>query len=332
MKLYKHLSLEHANKIIILKNRGLSNYKINKLTGISKEKIRHCLKLSEVEHRRIRVNQQWKGVDIKYSYSFKIYREQKRKNKLDRAYNYAVNAQTIYALFTSFCNNLFNTKVLGKRVKRSVDEYIKEFKKCYPKGDHPQRSWVYEMAKSIHYDFKKSWLPKRKWKVMPIKSDEEASKPRKYNPIEKRPDKTKLRLSPGNFEIDSVIGKRTDKTALLTLIDIHTGDFYIRKYDRKAKGFSYALNEIMMMNDLRVNTLTMDNGGENNLLHTVVDESKLYNCHAYCSGEKGTLENKHRLIRRIIKKGESIDTYTQTNINVISEFVNNYYSKRFNRI
>ena len=79
MKLYKHLSLEHANKIIILKNRGLSNYKINKLTGISKEKIRHCLKLSEVEHRRIRVNQQWKGVDIKYSYSFKITGSRKGK-------------------------------------------------------------------------------------------------------------------------------------------------------------------------------------------------------------------------------------------------------------
>jgi len=73
-----------------------------------------------------------------------------------------------------------------------------------------------------------------------VKSDEEASKPWKYNPIELRPNKALLRSFPGNFEIDSVIGKRTDKTALLTMIDIHTGNFYIQKYDRKAKGFAKA--------------------------------------------------------------------------------------------
>jgi len=71
----------------------------------------------------------------------------------------------------------------------------------------------------------------------------------------------------------------------------------------------------------------MDNGGENNLLYTIINENKLYNCHAYCSGEKGTLENKHRLIRRIIKKGLSMDAYTQANINIVSEFVNSYHLK-----
>ena len=76
----------------------------------------------------------------------------------------------------------------------------------------------------------------------------------------------------------------------------------------------------------------MDNGDEDNLLHIIVNESKLYNCHAYYSGEKETLENKHRLIRRIIKKGESIDNYTQANIDIIFIFINNYYSRTFNRI
>ena len=167
---------------------------------------------------------------------------------------------------------------------------------------------------------------------MRIKSDEEASKPRKYNPIEERQDKVELRSVPGNFEIDSVIGKRTDETALLTMIDIHTGDFYIQKYDRKAKGFAEALKLTIKRYRLSIKTLTMDNGGENNLLHTIIDESKLYNCHAYCSGEKGTLENKHRLIRRIIKKGQSMDNYAQADIDIVSSFVNNYYSQTFNRI
>ena len=59
---------------------------------------------------------------------------------MDRAYNYAVNAQTIYSKFTKFCKELFNTRILDKRIKRSSDEYIKEFKRANPKGDNPQRS------------------------------------------------------------------------------------------------------------------------------------------------------------------------------------------------
>ena len=63
------------------------------------------------------------------------------------------------------------------------------------------------MAKSIHYDFKKSWLPKRKWEDLSSKSTEERSKPRKYNPIEERPPKDSLRRKSDNFEVDSVIVK-----------------------------------------------------------------------------------------------------------------------------
>lgn len=141
-----------------------------------------------------------------------------------------------------------------------------------------------------------------------------------------------LRSKPGNFEIDSVIGKRTDKQALLSLIDLHTGKFYIRLYNRTMQGFRNALKELMLINDIRINTLTMDNGGENNLLHEIVDVSKLYNCHAYCSGEKGTLENKHRILRRVIPKSVSMDIYSPEDIEVVAKFVNSYFSKRFNQI
>ena len=73
------------------------------------------------------------------------------------------------------------------------------------------------------------------------------------------------------------------------MIDIHTGDFYIQKYVCKAKVFAEALEPTIKRYILSIKMLTMDNGGENNLLRTIVDELKLYNRHAYCSGEKGTL-------------------------------------------
>ena len=64
MQLYKQLSMEHANKIIILKNKKLSNYRINKITGISKGKIRRCLYLSEITKTRQNIQSPWKGPHI----------------------------------------------------------------------------------------------------------------------------------------------------------------------------------------------------------------------------------------------------------------------------
>ena len=75
----------------------------------------------------------------------------------------------------------------------------------------------------------------------------------------------------------------------------------------------------------------MDNGGENNKLSEIIDVSKLFNCDSYNSGQKGTL-NAHRIIRRIIPKGISMDNYSFEDIAIVESFVNKYYSKRFNRI
>jgi IS30 family transposase len=73
------------------------------------------------------------------------------------------------------------------------------------------------MAKSEYYTFDLKWLVStRKAKALMKKG----IRPIKYNSIHNRPPKILLRNTPGNFEIDSVIGKTNDKMALLTLIDI----------------------------------------------------------------------------------------------------------------
>ncbi|MCK5866802.1 MAG: hypothetical protein KAG14_00240, partial [Mycoplasmataceae bacterium] len=132
--------------------------------------------------------------------------------------------------------------------------------------------------------------------------------------------------------IDSVIGKREDKQTLLTLIDIHTGDFYSALYDRTMRDFAKTFARIIKNNVLEINTLTMENGGENNMLSTVLEFDKLFNCKPYNSGQKGTLENKHRIVGRVIPKGISFDNYNSADIAELNIFVNNYYSKTFNRI
>ncbi|WKX02191.1 hypothetical protein [Candidatus Mycoplasma mahonii] len=67
------------------------------------------------------------------------------------------------------------------------------------------------------------------------------------------------------------------------------------------------------------NTLTMDNGGENNLIHEIIKRSKLFNCNPYYLGEKGTLENKQRIVRRIFSKNKSLDSYKNTDLVIIQK-------------
>lgn len=332
MKLYSHLQPKDAKRIIELANQGISKYKIQQITGISKGKINRCLDLSS--HSIIKTNYRI-GIpkpQVKTTYKFVQWINIRDQNKVGRAFEYAQNAQTIYLPFINFCKDLFNVKILNVKVKRSADEYIKEFRKAFPAGDCPSRDWVYKMAKSHHYDFKVTWLVHTKQKRFKLKSEDEQLKPMKYNSIDLRPEKTILRQTDGNYEIDSVIGKRSDKTALLTLIDLKTGKRFAKKYDRSMNGFRDSLKVIIKENNLWISTLTMDNGGENNGLWEIVDSSKMFNCHPYCSGEKGTLENSHRLIRRLIPKGVSMDNYSETDIDIVMKFCNSYYSRTFKNL
>ena len=332
MSLYTHLSFSFAKRIIELANNGWTKSKINEETKVSKGKITRCLEKAKITTTKPNLQQPWKGPRIKVKYSWKKYKAHEETRKLKKAYSYAKDAERIYLRFIIFCKSLYEKRILGKKVKRSAEEYIKEFKKAYPNGDYPRKSWVYVMAKSIHYQFDPKWLPSSKKKVFKLKSDDERKKPVKYNSIDQRPDKAQLRSEPGNFEIDSVIGKKTDKQAALTLIDICTGKFYIRFYDRTMEGFRDALLYVIKKHKLNIKTLTMDNGGENNLLHEILPKEIMFNCHPYCSGEKGTLENVHRILRRIFYKSESLDKYKNKDLKIVNKFVNNYYSKVFNRI
>lgn len=328
MSLYTQLSLKDASEIIKLANIGLNVYKIANLTKISRGKINRCLDKAKIET-IIKKRKPWAETsNINVRYSFNVYKNLRVECKNYRSFLIANECEVVYQKFINFVNLLYKQLILGVRVKRSVDEYIKEFKKAYPTENYPRRSWVYKMAKSEHYSFKMSWLPSMKPKYF----QKEQVRMSKYNSIENRDDKNILRQNQGNFEIDSVIGKTNDKTALLTLIDIKTGDFYCRKYDRTAKGFKNSLASIISSNKLKILTLTMDNGSETKLLHELLPTSKLFNCHAYCSGEKGTLENRHRIVRRLIPKYVSLDKYKCSQIAIVQNFVNKYYSKKFNRL
>ena len=156
--------------------------------------------------------------------------------------------------------------------------------------------------------------------------------------IENRPKEVDKRLIFGNFELDTVIGTKKGKhECLMTLTERKTRFEIIFKLqyktaDEVVKKFNQ-IKSFMKSNQNKVfKSLTTDNGSEFSNFLDIIKETntKIYFCHPYCSGEKGTNERNNEIIRYFIPKGKKIENYSYEDINKIAEWMNNYPRKILN--
>ena len=156
--------------------------------------------------------------------------------------------------------------------------------------------------------------------------------------IEKRPEEVDKRLVFGHFELDTVVGKRDGiHECLMTLTERKTRFEMVFKLQAKtAKEVVNKFNEIKIFMKKNFNkvfkSITTDNGSEfSDFLEIIKDtKAKIYFCHPYCSGEKGTNEKSNSMIRYFIPKGKLIENYSYADINDIVKWMNNYPRKILN--
>lgn len=156
--------------------------------------------------------------------------------------------------------------------------------------------------------------------------------------INNRPDEINKRLYFGHFELDTVIGTRRGKhECLMTLTERKTRFEIIFKL--KGKTAEEVVNKFNQIKEfLKANynkifkSITTDNGTEfSDFLSIIKDtKTKIYFCHPYCSGEKGTNEKHNSMIRYFIPKGTLIENYSVNDINKIADWMNNYPRKILN--
>lgn len=156
--------------------------------------------------------------------------------------------------------------------------------------------------------------------------------------INNRPEEIEKRLYFGHFELDTVIGTNKGKhECLMTLTERKTRFEIIFKL--KGKTSKEVVNkfnktkEFMKSNyDKIFKSITTDNDSEfSDFLNIIKDtKTKIYFCHPYCSGEKGTNERHNGIIRYFISKGSLIENYSYKDINKIAELRNNYPRKILN--
>ena len=73
-----------------------------------------------------------------------------------------------------------------------------------------------------------------------------------------------------------------------------------------------------------------DYGSEFSSLSELSEYLDIYFCHPYTSWEIGSSESQHKLIRRFIQKGKSLEEVSKEKIYKINEWMNNLPRKIFN--
>lgn len=156
--------------------------------------------------------------------------------------------------------------------------------------------------------------------------------------IEDRDKAINLRSDFGHWEMDTVYsGKNRSKAGLLVLTERkYRQEIVIKMPDRKAASVVKALDRLERVYGKKkfrqfFKTITVDNGVEFSDYENLVkyDRTKIYYCHPYSSGERGSNENQNKLVRRWINKGEDIGKYTKKEIKNINSWINQYPRKMF---
>jgi len=160
--------------------------------------------------------------------------------------------------------------------------------------------------------------------------------------ISERPKEVETRADFGNWELDTVIGKKKTNAVLLVLTERSLNIEIIRKMKNKSQEcvireldkLERKLGSVKFRNTFK--TITCDNGCENldakGMEKSVLTNgmrTKVYYAHPYSSWERGSNECANKLIRRFIPKGADISQFSYNYIKYIEHWINNYPRKMF---
>jgi len=152
--------------------------------------------------------------------------------------------------------------------------------------------------------------------------------------IDQRPREVESRQIFGHWEIDTLEGKKSDNSAILTLTERKTRYSLLFTLDSKdSDAVNKAVLELKNRYGKHVSrifrSITADNGTEFCKLDETLQQLgiEVYFAHPYASWERGTNERHNGLVRRFIPKGKSIKDFSADTIKRIQDWLNNYPRK-----
>ena len=142
----------------------------------------------------------------------------------------------------------------------------------------------------------------------------------------------------GHFELDTVLSKSKGlHHCLLTFTERKTRfEIILRLSSKSSQDVVNKINQLKLFFNKHYNkvfkSFTTDNGSEFADFLAIISNSntKIYFCHPYCSGEKGSNEKHNSMIRYFIPKGTFIENFSNNQLNEIASWMNNYPRKILN--
>lgn len=139
------------------------------------------------------------------------------------------------------------------------------------------------------------------------------------------------------LEVDTVIGKRTDKKAVLTLFETKSKyqfGFIVRKNEESVKEkISSFIKTLKEHNVCFFHVILTDNGTEMLGLPSIqITEDgellfHLFFCDPYRSYQKGKCERNHQFFRYFFEKGKTLDSIEQNELNQVFNKINSFKRK-----
>lgn len=145
---------------------------------------------------------------------------------------------------------------------------------------------------------------------------------------QERPESIETREAFGHREIDKVLGPKSKGDALLTLVERNTRHEIIRRIPTKSSPAVTDALQAIFAGYSEVHhvfkSITADNGSEFSELSNQGKELQIEVCfaHPYASWERGSNERQNGIIRKFIKKGQPIHTYTDEHIAEVENWMN----------
>lgn len=314
----QHLGLAERGAIQVLHEEGYSNRKIAKILNCSPSTVGYELK---------RGTPTFSGRGRRPKYSAR------RAHKV-----YLSHRAPCHRKRKEFRGSLFipwlASKLLG--CKWSIDECHGRalLKGLFPMEDIPCTKTLYNMLHQNRLPITMFDCPEilsRRIRKATIKR----AKRLHGESIDSRPKEVDERNTFGHWEIDSVLGKKTNgESAALTIVERLTG--YIISIKLPAKSSEAVEQAIVQLQNefgeqfsVVFRSITTDNGSEFATLSNLdLGDTKVYYAHPYSSWERPINERSNRLLRQFLPKGRSMNGYIEDDIRRFSDEINSIPRRR----
>ena len=200
--------------------------------------------------------------------------------------------------------------------------------------DHPTKTishpFIYDLIGRHRYEWNKYLVYKGKRHSKPLRHTKSPSIPKRVD-ISERPQIINTRERIGDIEADTVISAKGGKSCLAVFVDRKTRYYWIVKMKNKSAEEMLKAT-VKTFRNYPIHSITYDNGSEN-VNHLFVNQilnCKSYFCRPYCSSDKGSIENRNKILRQFLPKKTNFDLISDDAIASIQTAINNRPMKLLN--